>query len=60
MRSKLFLFVFSFLFLTFLYAQEKKSFANIQEVFEFTKSNNFTFQNAALQVELAKLTKKSA
>jgi OMF family outer membrane factor len=43
-----------------LYAQEKKSFANIQEVFEFTKSNNLTFQNAALQVELAKLTKKTA
>ena len=60
MRSKLFLFVFSFIFITSLYAQEKKSFANIQEVFEFTKSNNFTFQNAALQVELAKLTKKSS
>ena len=60
MRAKINLLLFSLLFLMNTIAQEKKTFATIQEVFEYTKSNNITFQNAALQIELAKLTKKSS
>jgi outer membrane protein TolC len=60
MRAKINLLIFSLLFLMNTIAQEKKTFATIQEVFEYTKSNNITFQNAALQIELAKLTKKSS
>lgn len=60
MRAKINLLLFSLLFLKNTIAQEKKTFATIQEVFEYTKSNNITFQNAALQIELAKLTKKSS
>ena len=60
MRAKINLLLFSLLFLMNTIAQEKKTFATIQEVFEYTKSNNITFQNADLQIELAKLTKKSS
>ena len=60
MRAKINLLLFSLLFLMNTIAQEKKTFATIKEVFEYTKSNNITFQNAALQIELAKLTKKSS
>ena len=60
MRAKINLLLFSLLFLKNTIAQEKKTFATIQEVFEYTKSNNITFQNAALQIELAKLTKNSS
>jgi len=43
-----------------LFAQEDKSFTSIDEVIVFAKKNNYTFQNADFQIQLADLTQKTA
>lgn len=56
-----FILLFSSVFgLLNVFGQEKKTFASVQEVIEFAKSNNYTFQQADLQVELAKIVKNSS
>lgn len=52
--------VFFFLQSVELLAQESKTFTSIDEVLGFAKKNNYTFQNAVFQSQLADLTQKTA
>jgi OMF family outer membrane factor len=42
------------------FAQEEKSFSNLEEVLSFAKEKNYKFENATIQTRLAELTKKTA
>lgn len=52
--------VFFFLQSAEVLAQESKTFTSIDEVLVFAKKNNYTFQNAVFQSQLADLTQKTA
>ena len=41
-------------------AQESKTFSTLNEVLEFSKTKNYSFDNAKLQTHLAELEKKNS
>ena len=41
-------------------AQESKTFSTLYEVLEFSKTKNYSFDNAKLQTHLAELAKKNS
>lgn len=43
-----------------IFAQETKTFTSLNEVLEYSKINNFSFENAKFQSQLAVLAKKTA
>lgn len=52
--------IFLMLIGNFVFAQEIKSFSTLGEVLDFSKSNNYVFENASIKTQMALLTKKSA
>ncbi len=60
MKTTQLLFGFLLLFSTGAKAQDNQSFTSVKEVLSFAKTNNYAFQNAAFQSQLAELTKKGA
>ena len=43
-----------------IFAQEKKTFSTVDEVFKYAKSKNYIFKNSEYNTELAVLKKKTA